>query len=57
MEPLVLTRAEAARSLKVGTTTLDELIAVGRIDTMKLGTRRLVKADSVRRFVEQGGAR
>lgn len=38
-----LTRNEAARYLRIGTATLDNLVAAGEIPSVKLGGRRLFR--------------
>lgn len=49
---------EAAQRLGVGRTLTYHLIDQGQLDTVKIGTRRLVKIDSIRALVERaaGGA-
>ncbi len=53
-EPALLLKVEdAARLLGVGRTTLFELIGEGRIQTVRLGRRRLVVRAGLERFVEE----
>lgn len=51
--PLLLNVEEAARLLGVGRTTLFALIDQGRIQTVRLGRRRLVVRAGLERFVEE----
>lgn len=53
-QPLALRINDAARTLGVGRTHLYRLISEGRIDTVQLGRRRLVKAASLRKLIEEG---
>lgn len=50
--PLLLTTEAARRQLSCGKTTLFALIRDGSIETVKLGSRRRVIADSLRQYVE-----
>ncbi len=53
-EPALLLKVEdAARLLGVGRTTLFEFIGQGRIQTVRLGRRRLVVRAGLERFVEE----
>ena len=51
--PLLLNVEEAARLLGIGRTTLFSLIDQGRIQTVRLGRRRLVVRAGLERFVEE----
>ena len=51
METLAISINEAARALSLGRTSIYAMIADGRLETFKLGRRRLVKAESVRRLI------
>lgn len=53
-QPLALRINDAARMLGVGRTHLYRLINEGRIDTLQLGRRRLVKAASLRKLIDEG---
>ncbi|HZU63185.1 MAG TPA: helix-turn-helix domain-containing protein [Novosphingobium sp.] len=46
--------AEAARALSLGRTKIYELIDEGRLDTIKIGRRRLIKVASIRALLEAG---
>ena len=52
MEPLTLSISETAKVLSLGRTSIYALIAEGRLETLKLGRRTLVRTDSIRRLVE-----
>ena len=53
-EPTLLLKVEdAARLLGVGRTTFFELISQGRIQTVRVGRRRLVVRAGLERFVEE----
>lgn len=52
MDKLAYSITETAKALSLGRTSVYALIAEGRLETFKLGSRRLVKADSVRRLVD-----
>ena len=53
-EPALLPKIEdAARLLGVGRTTFFELISQGRIQTVRVGRRRLVVRAGLERFVEE----
>ena len=51
--PILLTTEAARRQLSCGKTTLFALIRDGSIETVKVGSRRRVIADSLRRYVEE----
>ncbi len=51
MEPLTLTVNDTCRALRLGRSTIYCLIGRGRLDTVKVGKRTLVKAASVRALV------
>jgi excisionase family DNA binding protein len=53
MEPLTVTVAGARAVLGLGTTKLYELIGEGKLQTIKVGRRTLVKTDSIRALVDQ----
>jgi len=56
VEPILCSQAEAGRMLAIGKTKLGELVAQGELESVRIGTRRLVKIASVRRLagVEPG---
>jgi excisionase family DNA binding protein len=51
MEPLAFSINETAKALSLGRTSIYAMIADGRLEAFKLGRRRLVKAESVRRLI------
>ncbi len=52
MNKLAYSINETARLLSMGRTSIYAMIAAGRLETFKLGTRTLIKADSIRRLVD-----
>lgn len=50
MEPILCSQTEAGKMLAIGKTKLGELIAHGDLETIRIGTRRLIKISSVRRL-------
>ena len=56
-EPLLTSKANGRRMLgDIGTTKLDELIASGTIESVKIGARRLLVIASLRRLVSGDAA-
>lgn len=55
MDKLTYSIKETARTLSLGRTSIYAMIADGRLDAFKLGRRRLVKAESIRRLIEAQG--
>jgi excisionase family DNA binding protein len=53
MEPVTVTIADTQRVTGLGRTKLYELIGAGRLQTIKIGRRTLVKTDSIRALVDQ----
>lgn len=51
MEALAVSINDAARALGLGRTSIYAMIADGRLEAFKLGRRRLVKAESIRRLI------
>jgi excisionase family DNA binding protein len=51
MEPLTVTVDGAKKAIGCGHTTIYRLIGEGKLRTVKLGRRTLVKTDSIRQFV------
>lgn len=54
MERLAYSINEAARILSLGRTSIYALIKEGRLETVKLGRRTLVKAVSIRALIGEG---
>lgn len=52
MERICCSVADAAKAIGVSRATLYNYLADGKIDTVKVGGRRLVKIESVKRLVE-----
>ena len=52
MEPVTVTVEGARKALGIGTTKLYELIGTGKLRTVKLGRRTLVRTDSIRELVD-----
>jgi excisionase family DNA binding protein len=52
METITCTPIDAARALGIGRTKLYELIGTGKLRTVKLGRRTLVRTDSIRALVD-----
>ena len=50
MEPVLCSIAEAARALGIGKTKAYELIESDTLETLTIGTRRLVKVESIKRL-------
>lgn len=53
MEPLTVTIQGARKATGLGATKLYELINEGKLKTVKIGRRTLVKTDSIRALVDQ----
>lgn len=51
MEPIVISIKDAAKALSLGRTSIYALINCGRLETIKLGRRTLIKTDSLRRII------
>ncbi|RIU41054.1 helix-turn-helix domain-containing protein [Mycobacteroides abscessus] len=54
--PTLLTVAETAELLRCGQTMVYQLLKDGRLASVKIGRRRLVRAAAVETFIERGGA-
>lgn len=52
MSPITTSIADAAKALSLGRTSIYQLIRDGRLETVKLGRRTLVKVDSIHRLIE-----
>lgn len=53
MEPITITVEGAKKALGLGHTKIYELIGEGRLQTIKVGRRTLIKTDSIRALVDQ----
>lgn len=56
--PYLCSIFEAAKAMGVGRTKMNDMIKSRELESIKIGTRRLVKMDSIRAFIERatGGA-
>jgi excisionase family DNA binding protein len=52
MEPLAYSINETARTLSLGRTSIYALINEGRLETVKLGRRTLIKTASIRALID-----
>jgi len=52
MEVLLVSINDAAKSLNLGRTSIYSLISEGKLDSCKMGRRRLVTTASIKRLVE-----
>jgi excisionase family DNA binding protein len=52
MEPILVSVNGAAHALNLGRTSIYALINEGRLETIKLGRRTLIRVESIRRLVE-----
>ena len=52
MDPLTTSINDTAKALSLGRTSIYALIREGRLETVKLGRRTLVKIDSIRRLLD-----
>jgi len=50
MQPILCSQADAGKLLAIGKTKLSELISEGKLETVRIGTRRLVKISSLKRL-------
>jgi excisionase family DNA binding protein len=53
MDPITVTVEGARKALGLGNTKIYELIGQGKLKTVKVGRRTLVKIDSIRALVDQ----
>jgi len=53
MEQLLISISDTAKALNLGRSSVYELIKTGKLETVKYGSRRLVKTASVRALAEQ----
>lgn len=51
-EQLLYRPEEAAKALRIGRSTVYEEIRLGRLQTVRIGRRRLVPAEYIARYVE-----
>ncbi len=55
MEQLFISINETGRVLNLGRTSIYGLISEGKLETRKMGRRRMVTTASIRRLVEEQG--
>ena len=55
MEPIATSVNGAAKALSIGRTTIYELINNGKLETVKLGRRTLIKTASIRALINPEG--
>ncbi len=55
MQPITVTVSEAIRASGLGRTKLYELIGAGRVESVRVGTRRLVIFESLKSFLTEAG--
>ena len=48
MEPITVTVDGARKAIGIGTTKIYSLISEGKLETVKVGRRTLIKTDSIR---------
>ncbi|WP_420142311.1 helix-turn-helix domain-containing protein [Sphingomonas sp.] len=53
MDPVTVTVEGARKALGIGNTKIYELIGEGRLRTVKIGRRTLIRTDSIRALVDQ----
>lgn len=53
MEILLVSIPDAAKALSLGRTSIYELMRSGQLETRKMGRRRLITAESLRRLVDK----
>ena len=53
MEPFLISIAETAKALSLGRTSVYELIKEGELETRKMGRRRLVTVESIKRLIDK----
>ncbi len=51
MDPMTTSIAEAGKALSLGRTTINNLIKNQKLETIKIGRRRLIKTESIRRLI------
>jgi excisionase family DNA binding protein len=55
MEPLALSINDTAKALSLGRTSIYAMIADGRLEAFRLGRRRLIRMESIRRLIAAEG--
>jgi len=52
MEPIAASINDTAKALSLGRTSIYALIREGKLEAFKLGRRKLIKVESIRRLLE-----
>jgi excisionase family DNA binding protein len=52
-DPLLHSISDAAKALGIGRTKLYEMLAKGELASVQIGTRRLVKAESMKALIDR----
>ncbi|MDF2810485.1 MAG: excisionase [Microvirga sp.] len=52
MEPVTISVRDAAKAIGIGRVTLYKWIDEGKVESIRVGGRRLIKVESVRKLVE-----
>lgn len=53
MEKLLVSIPDAAKALSIGRSSVYELMRSGQLETRKMGRRRLITAESLRRLADK----
>ena len=53
MDPLLVSITGTAKALSIGRTSVYKLIDEGKLETRKMGRRRLVTVESIKRLAEK----
>ena len=53
MEQITISVNDTMRAMGLGRTTVNAMIGDGRLESIKLGRRRLVKVASIRRLIDE----
>lgn len=53
MEPIIASINDTAKALSLGRTSIYALIREGRLETVKLGRRTLIRVESIRRLLDR----
>ena len=56
-QPLVFTIPEAAAALRIGRTSVYQLMDTGQLPSIKIGTRRLIARTDLEHFIDQARTR
>ena len=56
MEPKLISISHSCELLSLGRTTIYRLISEGTLKTVKIGSRRLVKMESIKSLISEGAS-